>query len=380
MDTLEKRLANLELEFLNSGGGVEPYQLEQIFTINQSKKIFHSVNVEIKEWKEKGFHPYVVRSSINNGIKGFISESEEFLNPWNTITFAQDTFFAFYQKKPFFTWNWVKVLALKNKEMTEELGLFLAANINFKIKDLSWWVWANMKSISEIVIHLPTLSNWEIAYDYMEEYIKEIEAYHVKEIEAYLKATGLSNYELKKDEVESLKTITQGGGRKFTLDELFDVSYWNADIQKTDIWNQWDIVVSAWENNYWIIGRTTKQSNIFDEKTITIDMFWYAFLRTFQYKMVTHGRVLSLKPKNKLSNDSLLYMLWLLKKTIHWYWFDNMLTWKKIKENVISLPVYETWEIVFNCINSFNKATQKLVIKDLVDNINRKLETYKEII
>ena len=176
------------------------------------------------------------------------------------------------------------------------------------------------------------------------------------------------------------KLLHRGGGRKFTLDELFDVSYWNADIQKTDIWNQWDIVVSAWENNYWIIGRTTKQSNIFDEKTITIDMFWYAFLRTFQYKMVTHGRVLSLKPKNKLSNDSLLYMLWLLKKTIHWYWFDNMLTWKKIKENVISLPVYETWEIVFNCINSFNKATQKLVIKDLVDNINRKLETYKEII
>ena len=192
-------------------GGVEPYQLEQIFTINQSKKIFHSVNVEIKEWKENGFHSYVVRSSINNGIKGFISESEEFLNPWNTITFAQDTFFAFYQKKPFFTWNWVKVLALKNKEMTEELGLFLAANINFKIKDLSWWVWANMKSISEIVIHLPTYSNWELAYEYMENYIKEIEAYHIKEIEAYLKATGLSDYNLTKDEVESLKTISMGG-------------------------------------------------------------------------------------------------------------------------------------------------------------------------
>jgi hypothetical protein len=27
---------------------------------------------------------------------------------------------------------------MKDKVMTEELGLFLAANINFKIKDLSW--------------------------------------------------------------------------------------------------------------------------------------------------------------------------------------------------------------------------------------------------
>ena len=77
-----------------------------------------------------------------------------------------------------------------------------------------------MKSISEIVIHLPTLANWEIAYDYMENYIKEIEAYHVKEIEAYhvkeieayIQSTGLSNYEFNKDEVESLKTIGMGGG------------------------------------------------------------------------------------------------------------------------------------------------------------------------
>ena len=44
------------------------------------------------------------------------------------------------------------------------------------------------------------------------------------------------------------------------------------------------------------------------------------------------------------------------------------------------LPVSEIWEIDFNCINSFVKATQKLVIKDLVDNINKKLETYKEIV
>lgn len=193
------------------GGGVKPYSLEQIFTISQSKKIFHSVNVEIKEWKEEGFHPYVVRSSVNNGIKGFISEGKEFLNPWNSITFAQDTFFAFYQKEPFFTGNWVKVLVLKNKLMTEELGLFLSANINFKIKDLTWGTWANIKSIGEIIIHLPTYSNWELAYDYMENYIKEIEAYHIKEIEAYLKATGLSDYNLSKDEVESLKTISMGG-------------------------------------------------------------------------------------------------------------------------------------------------------------------------
>ena len=275
----------------------------------------------------------------------------------NEFTVLQDSY-AFSFKQP-----------VKN---IKRLQMYFVSVLNkiyskYSWENKSWW-----NKIKEEIITLPTYANWELAYDYMEDYVKEIEA--------YLKSTGLSNYNLTKDEELALKNILSSPSKKFTLDELFDVSYWNADIQKTDIWNQWDIVVSAWENNYWIIGRTTKQANLFDEKTITIDMFWYAFLRTFQYKMVTHGRVLSLKPKNKLSNDSLLYMLWLLKKTIHWYWFDNMLTWKKIKENVISLPISEIWEIDFNCINSFVKATQKLVVKDLVDNINKKLSTYKDII
>jgi hypothetical protein len=48
----------------------------------------------------------------------------------------------------------------------------------------------------------------------MENYIKEIEAYHIKEIEAYLQSTGLSDYELSKDEVGGgkLENYYTGGG------------------------------------------------------------------------------------------------------------------------------------------------------------------------
>ena len=46
----------------------------------------------------------------------------------------------------------------------------------------------------------------------------------------------------------------------------------------------------------------------------------------------------------------------------------------------ITIPVNSNNEIDFQLIESYIKATQKLVIKDLVDNINKKLETYKDII
>ena len=170
-----------------------------------------------------------------------------------------------------------------------------------------------------------------------------------------------------------------GGGRKYRLDELFEVSNGNIDIQKSDIEDKWEIVISAWENNCWIIGKTTKQAKLFEKDTITIDMFWYSFLRNHPYKMVTHGRVMSLNPQNK-NRYYLLYLLSSLQYLKNRYWFDNMLTWKKIREEEIALPVDSDNQINYPLIETYIKATQKLVIKDLVDKVNEKLATYEKII
>lgn len=81
-----------------------------LFEISSSKKIFHSQEVKINDTQKHYSYPYVVRSTINNGIRGYIEESDEYLNPKNTLTFAQDTFITFYQDQPYFTGNKVKVL------------------------------------------------------------------------------------------------------------------------------------------------------------------------------------------------------------------------------------------------------------------------------
>ena len=128
-----------------------------------------------------------------------------------------------------------------------------------------------------------------------------------------------------------------------------------------------------------IVELLAKQAKIFEKDTITIDMFWYSFLRNHPYKMVTHGRVMSLNSKNK-NRFFLLYLLSSLQYLKNRYWFDNMLTWKKIKEEEISIPTTSDNEINLSLIESYITATQKLVIKDLVDNINKKPETYKQVI
>lgn len=59
----------------------------------------------------------------------------------------------------------------------------------------------------------------------------------------------------------------------------------------------------------------------------------------------------------------------------------NYWTWMwKIMDLEISLPVDSDNQINYPLIEAYIKATQKLVIKDLVDKVNEKLETYKNII
>lgn len=287
---------------------------------------------------------------------------------------------VFYRDYEFWADDNISVYYDVNNQKSKLVNLYLTSVLSKKLKGtFSYGKQFRCSKNMDLEISLPILSNWELAYEYMENYIKEIEAYHIKEIETYLQSTGLSDYELSNDEKLALQNILSSKSKKFRLDELFEVSSGDVDIQKSDIEDKWEIVVSAWEGNCWIVGKTTKQAKIFEKDTITIDMFWCSFLRNYPYKMVTHGRIMSLNSKNK-NRFFLLYLLSSLQYLKNRYWFDNMLTWKKIKEEEISIPATSDNEINLSLIESYITATQKLVIKDLVDNINKKLETYKKVV
>ena len=246
----------------------------------------------------------------------------------------------------------------------------------------SWW-----NKIKEEIIHLPTLSNWELAYDYMESYIKEIEAYHIKEIEAYLKATGLSDYNLTKDEVESLKTISMGGGRKFTLDELFDIRpskkifHWiNITIENEKTEHSCPYVVRTSINN-WIKGYISEDEEFLNPwKTITFaqDTF-FAFYQKEPYYTGNKVKVFYLKwyDMNEKLGEYFTTLINFRIKDLSWWTGSNV---ESISNLEITLPTDSDNQINYPLIETYIKATQKLVIKDLVDKVNEKLETYKNII
>lgn len=86
------------------------FRVVDLFEVKTPVKKFNASSIEITD---KIGHPYVVRSSTNNGIRGYINEDEKYLNEGNTFSFGQDTATIFWQEKPFFTGDKIKILKPK---------------------------------------------------------------------------------------------------------------------------------------------------------------------------------------------------------------------------------------------------------------------------
>ncbi len=148
---------------------------------------------------------------------------------------------------------------------------------------------------------------------------------------------------------EKIQNIEWGEHR---LESLFDSFNGNFDIQKDHINGNGDYVITAGLTNNGVLGRTDVEARIFDENTITIDMFGFVFYRQFKYKMVTHARVFSLKPKFEISKKQGLF----LANSLHFlnkkFGYENMCSWEKIKNEKIQLPT-KNGKIDFDFMEQF---------------------------
>lgn len=153
------------------------YRIGDIFEIRSSKKKFNANTV-----KFDGKHPYVARSSANNGIRGFINQEEKYLNEANTISFGQDTATMFYQDKPYFTGDKIKIMKLKNKDLNDKIACYLITVMKKSFQNFAWGQTSfNENVLKNVKIELP-IQNDEIDYEYIEKYMKVIQKIAIKDV------------------------------------------------------------------------------------------------------------------------------------------------------------------------------------------------------
>lgn len=159
----------------------EEFKIDDLFYVNSSKKRFDANKVTLV----KNGKPYVVRTAYNNGIKGFLDEDSKYLNNENTISFGQDTATMFYQEKPYFTGDKIKILEYRNEKFNKINAMFFLTTMS---KSFSMFSWGSSSFSEEIIksqyILLPSKNN-EPDYSSMETFISAIQKLVIKDVVLY---------------------------------------------------------------------------------------------------------------------------------------------------------------------------------------------------
>ncbi|HAZ3906409.1 TPA: hypothetical protein J1437_004873, partial [Escherichia coli] len=121
-----------------------------------------------------GSFPYVTRTENNNGIRGYIDENEDYLNPGNSISFGQDTATFFYQKNSYFNGRDIKVIQPKNFYFNRYNALYTVAMLRKSFCLFAWGETFNMSRVNDVLVSLPVKGS-TIDIKYMEAVNRAVE-------------------------------------------------------------------------------------------------------------------------------------------------------------------------------------------------------------
>ena len=357
-----------------------------MFTVSSYKKRFDANKVTVSEF---GKFPYVVRTSLNNGIKGYIDEDEQFLNEGNTISFGQDTATMFYQEKTYFTGDKIKIVKSKDKRFNKNNAQFFILSMNKAFSSFSWGSSSfNVKIIENQKIQLPTKKG-KIDYLFMENFIAELEAERIAELEAeriaeleaYLSATGLKDYNLTKEENQVLQDFENDEilFSEFVFKDVFNNIAQGRRLKKDDQIEGTIPFVMAGTTNTGVVKYISNPVASFPSNSITVDIFGNTFYRDYSYGAGDDTGVYW-NDTTIYSKETMLYLTSSISKLLRGKFdFGNKLRSSQSLDFKFSLPT-KNKKPDYQSMETFITAIQKLVIKDVVQFVDRKIEATKTVV
>ena len=353
-----------------------------------------------------GSTPVVVNSSQNNGIGGY-SELEPTEAPgiltFSDTTTGQNT--LFYQSQPFIGYPHVQGMYPKNFKFNNLTALFMIATLRATLGKRKWDYSnkLNRAIVIETQIQLPVKPgtdevnyteddiDWAFMESYIQEleesYIQELEESYIQELDAYLKETGLDDYELTDDERKVIER--EPVFKEFEVGELFDCNTTKAFYPTKENLSEGETpYISRTTSNNGVSGFYNDVDDKFTvhNKCITVGAetgiaFWQEkpFIPGVKVYTVTH---------KELNSKNALFVTTLLNKSADDYGFSYLRSLNRLKAESIQLPVkpgtdelnYTEDDIDWDYMDVYARVMEKQVIADVVDYKNEVIATTKKLV
>ncbi len=274
-----------------------------------------------------------------------------------------------------------QVITAQSDKLNTKNGVFIAEIISRLMYQFSYQNKPGLEIYKNLKTHLPIKTNNQPDYTFMESFIAELEAERITKLEAYLLENGLKDYVLTDEEQKVLNNFEN---RNFEFLEFSYKSIFNKIVQgrrlKKDDQMSGDIpFVMAGVTNTGVVSYISNPVAKFSKNSITIDIFGNTFYRNYDFGAGDDTGVYWSDEK-QYSKKTMLFFATSMEKSISGKFdFGNKLRSSQSFGFTMKLPAknnqpdYATMETLISAI-------QKLVIKDVVLYVDRKLAASKQIV
>ena len=349
------------------------YKLGDLFSINPTK-YYKLSNEEILS--VNGKVPLISNSSVDNGVMGFSELSA--INKGNSITCSDTTLGAntmYYQEYDFIGYSHIQHFVPKFQNMNKNIAFFIISSCRIATaQKYDYGNKFNRDRMNNTLIQLPQ-KNGKIDFQFMDLFIKELEEKQISKISTYLKLCGINDYVLTHAEQNVINNYNSLKWKSYNLESLFGKSTRGKRLKDSDRIAGTLPFVTAGEANEGVSAFIRNKVQIFNENTITIDMFGSAKYRNYKYGGDDHIAVVHTE---KLPANAAIFVTTAIHKSSHNGQFNygrNFYAKDADKLNILlpsknEKPDYETMEVLISAI-------KKLVIKNLVKYTDKKFNVEK---
>lgn len=332
--------------------------------------------------------PYVTRSAVNNG-KTCTCGNIEKINKGNCISVGGEGGAVFYQPVDWVAGNNMCRLWRDGLEM--EHYLYIVGKMSKITNIYSYSNARTQEKIKKETLYLPVIENSnpnheytvdDIDWEYMRERITELERERITELDAYLKATGLEDYELTAkdkeilslsrkstfDEEGTLGIDCEDGVRfgEFNVSDIYEVQKVQHKLDKMQIEAEGIYpCFSSDTTNNGILGYTNNpEFHITNEQKVYI--IFGDHTRTFDIATTDFSVLDNVKVLKPISNNirALQYINSVWSKSIPSLGYARH--WSVAKNKKLLLPIKSDGTPDFDYMEQYIRAMEKIVISDVV--------------
>lgn len=332
-------------------------------------------------FSNKAEYPYFTRTVFNNGIYGYVDYLDEsHLIKGNSIAVGMMGMKFFYMSHDFYAGQFTKTVFPKFNGFNSRIALWFISWFNKSSKKfLSVLVREFEKVFSDTEIIVPYHANGDLALDYMESRIREMEESRIREMDAYLQVTGFEDCKLTREEQNALDSVNNIKLQGFEIGDLYD----KVELSKNPFDKRKDsrqipdskyciplVNAKHGDNGIMYYGDKT----IFESIDMTIDIVQNGAIATGdvypqpQPTGVLWDAYLIRAIHHQDTTETLMYISAAIRKSIKLkYTYDNKAYWEQVKKETIDLPVTPSGDIDYHFMETYIRAIEKQIIQRVKD-------------